>query len=1201
MQFRVLGPVEVESNGQVLQLGSKKQRALLVLLLLKANQPASTDTLVEALWGDPAPPRASATLQVYVSRLRRALEPTRRAGTRDRLLVTTPGGYTLRVGPDDVDAGRFDQLVTAGREALASGNAAEAADLLGQGLSLWRGPAFGEFAEEHFALAEGARLEEARLTAIEDRYDAGLRLGQHNALVGELEQAVAAHPLRERPAGLLMVCLYRAGRQGDALDVFHSTRSALVEELGVEPGVDLCELEASILRHDPELQLSTPREPPTRTVPTTTPPGGGTGWVRPPLPAVVTAGSRVPFVGRETESARLQQAWRECKAGETRFLLVTGEPGIGKSRLVSHFAELVERDGATVLWGRSTEDAVITYQPFAEALAPLAGAILGPLRPDLGSAVACLGRLFPAITTQLPAPSFVARPEVERYLLFDAVNSLLAAAAARGPVVIVLEDLQWADRSSLALLGHLLRHPLAAPVLGLATFRDTEVDDEHIRRDLATEFLREAWAEQIVLDGLAPEGVAALIGAWAGRAAPEDFCRVVAAQTDGNPFYVIETLRDLDESGQPWATIPDRGGGVVTLPATVRTVIEQRLDRLSAGAQETVEVAAVIGRDFDLDLLGHVVDMSEGQLASAIDEAARARLIVDGGSSLGQSSFAHALVRETAYQRLASLRRRQLHRRVGEQLEAQAGAESDDHAATLAHHFATAGGTDGIEKAVAYGREAAVRAANRLAHEEAARRYEEVLVQLGQLSPPQPRLEAESLLGLGDARVRIGERALGRDALVAATAAARRSGDPEVLARAALGVSAWGVQDLWADYGVVAGDTVALLEEALAADPRDAGLRARLTARLAEELYFGDDESRRLALSAEAVDGARRLDDPAVLAAALHSRLRTIWGPDNVAERVSLCTEMLEAATAAGDAELAMTARGRRAANQLEMGAHDEADRDIAVHHRLADEFPHHLQQVWSAGLRIGRHLVAGRFDAAEALINEAAALSPETFASVQAFAGQLCVLRIEQGRAEEMVDVAAAFVDEFPHVPAWRSGLAVLYAEADRLDQASGEVERVAHGLAEMRRDQNWLFAVGALSEACASVDDVALAPVLYDLLLSHADQFVILGDGYALWCSVEQSLGLLAHTMGRTEAAIGHLEQALRVHRAVGARALEVRSDYALGRAYLGRDAGRAQAIVHLGAALDAARLLGMAALVRRSETALAPLGTADGHSSG
>ncbi|MGQ0803461.1 MAG: BTAD domain-containing putative transcriptional regulator, partial [Actinomycetota bacterium] len=671
MQFRVLGPIEAEARARRLELGSTKQRALLTLLLLHANRPVSADTLVEDLWGAAAPARAAATLHAYVSRLRRGLEPARPAGARGGVLVTQAGGYALRVGPDELDAWRFEHLVAAGRAALAAGQVADAADLLRQGLALWRGPAYGEFATAHFAMAEAARLEELRRTAIEDHCDAGLRLGQHGALVGELERTVAADRLRERPAGQLMVALYRSGRQGEALAVYQSTRRALVDQLGVEPGPELRELEAAVLRQDPELSSAATVAPPVATAPgQSAPQVPPEAWLRPPLPPVITAGSRVPFVGREPELARLQRAWRDCALDGTRLVLVTGEPGIGKSRLVGHVAGLAYQEGATVLWGRATEEAVISYQAFADALEPLAAAMFGQPAQDLGAAASRLGRLLPTVAARLPSPAFVAKPDVERYLLFEGVRWLLGAAAATGPVVLVLEDLHWADRSGLALLSHLLRRPVDVPLLVLVTYREMELDDDHPLGHLVAELAGEPWSDQVELVGLHPDVVAELIGAWGGRTPTESFCRAIAAPSDGNPFYVVEILRHLDESGRTWETVPSGPGEALTLPPTVRTVIERRLGRLSNGAQQALRAAAVVGRDFDVRVLSFVLGSHEEQLTTALEEAVRARLIVELPNAPGRCTFSHALVRETTYRGLAAPRRARLHRRGGAALEA---------------------------------------------------------------------------------------------------------------------------------------------------------------------------------------------------------------------------------------------------------------------------------------------------------------------------------------------------------------------------------------------------------------------------------------------------------------------------------------------------------------------------------------------------
>jgi YVTN family beta-propeller protein len=246
VEFRILGPLEVEDDGRVLPLGGSKQRALLALLLLHANQVVSRDRLIDEVWGDRAPKTAAAALQGYVSGLRKAL------GAR-RILTRAPG-YLLQVEPNDLDLGSFDRLAREGREALANGDAERASQMFAEALALWRGPPLADLDVAPFAYAERLRLEESRLTAIEERIEAELALGRHAAVVAELEALVAGHPLREKLRGQLMLALYRSGRQAEALQVYQEARRLLVGELGLEPGTALRSLQQAILNHEPALE-----------------------------------------------------------------------------------------------------------------------------------------------------------------------------------------------------------------------------------------------------------------------------------------------------------------------------------------------------------------------------------------------------------------------------------------------------------------------------------------------------------------------------------------------------------------------------------------------------------------------------------------------------------------------------------------------------------------------------------------------------------------------------------------------------------------------------------------------------------------------------------------------------------------------------------------------------------------------------------
>ena len=322
MEFQILGPIDVRGEDGAVALGGNKPRAVLAVLLLHANEPVSAERLALALWGEDAPGSAVKTVQVHVSRLRKAL------GDPD-IVATTAAGYRLRVRPDELDSQRFERLVEDGRRALASGQAEHASAVLRGALSLWRGPPLAELAAEPFAAAEIARLEEQRLAALEARVEADLAVGRHDQLVGELQQLVADNPIRERLAGQLMLVLYRCGRQSEALEAYGQARRTLVSEVGVEPGPELRRLQDAILRQDVSLE---PRAPVAD------------------LPAELDPATAPPLVGRDGELDWLQKRWEHARAGAGTLVSVLGEPGIGKTRLAAELAGECSRLGATVLY-----------------------------------------------------------------------------------------------------------------------------------------------------------------------------------------------------------------------------------------------------------------------------------------------------------------------------------------------------------------------------------------------------------------------------------------------------------------------------------------------------------------------------------------------------------------------------------------------------------------------------------------------------------------------------------------------------------------------------------------------------------------------------------------------------------------------------------------------------------------------------------
>ncbi|HEX6597327.1 MAG TPA: BTAD domain-containing putative transcriptional regulator, partial [Acidimicrobiales bacterium] len=445
MRVRVLGPLEVVDGERPVPIGGPKERRLLAALAIQAGQVVPESRLVDVLWGDEPPRTATKTLQNYVLRLRKALS----SGSGGLSIVTSPPGYVLRGEPEAFDSLYVASLIGDARQAAQGGDHRRAAELLEIALACWRGPSLVEFADEPFAVAEAARLDELRQVALDERIDAELALGRHGACVAELEALVAENPLRERRWGQLMVALYRSGRQADALRAYQRARSTLADELGLDPGPELRRLEQAVIDQDPSLDMPAVAERPSAGAPASPPaaPAGLPPGIAPPPDAV--------FVGRREPLAVLERAWDEACGGRPRVVVLRGEPGIGKTSLARTMAVCAQAAGGVVLHGRCDEEEGIPYQPFAEALRwHAASCPIELVATHLGTLGADLVRLVPELASKGAEPPPPADPPVERYRLFEAVVELLKVISAHAPVLLVLDDLHWGARSTLLMLRH---------------------------------------------------------------------------------------------------------------------------------------------------------------------------------------------------------------------------------------------------------------------------------------------------------------------------------------------------------------------------------------------------------------------------------------------------------------------------------------------------------------------------------------------------------------------------------------------------------------------------------------------------------------------------------------------------------------------------------------------------------------------------
>ena len=639
------------ADGRTVALSAAKHRVLLTALLARANQVTSADNLVNALWEGQPPASAIKTLQTYVSQLRRELEPTAAAGSW-RALQTVEGGYRLSVDLDAIDASRFERLAEEGRRALARSEAASAAAWLREGLALWRGPAYGELAGAPFARAESARLEELRLAALEWRAEAELALGGHAELVGELEELVAQEPFRERLWGHLMLALYRSGRQAEALHAYRRLRASLADQLGIDPAPGLRRLEERILRQDASLDLAA------------LPAGPRDDFSR--LPPVFATPPKAPLVGRGAELDRLRQAWQEARTCGHRLLVMSGDPGIGKSRLAAELARLVLSDGGEVLVGHADEEPMAPYQPFVEALGQHEG--LAGTASRLPEMVRSrLALLLPAAVPGA-MPSGPEGGELDRFHLLAAVTALLTAMSRASPLLLVLEDLHWADRATLAMLLHLARSPAQARLLVLVTARDVGLGASRAWAEALAELRRHQLAEVIIVRPLDEGSVGDLVCGYIGHRPPGRLVAAIGEATDRSPFFIEELLRHLVETGAVdpgtgrWPSATEvRELGV---PDEVREVLARRLARLPAPAVELLQVAAVLGREFEFPLVSRMTGWPDGRVIEAVEEALRAGVLTEHASTwVACYSFRHALVREALYRGLSLPRRQGLHLR----------------------------------------------------------------------------------------------------------------------------------------------------------------------------------------------------------------------------------------------------------------------------------------------------------------------------------------------------------------------------------------------------------------------------------------------------------------------------------------------------------------------------------------------------------
>jgi DNA-binding SARP family transcriptional activator/class 3 adenylate cyclase len=921
------------------------------------------------------------------------------------------------------------------------------------------------------------------------------------------------------------------------------------------------------------------------------------------LPSALQSIRATTFVGRDAQLAQLSAAWERAESGHLQVVLLAGEPGIGKTALAIETAATAASGGAVVLFGRCDEEALVPFQPFVEALAHYISITdAAQLRTTLGAEAADIALLVPSLGRKLPEHSEVVGTgaETERYRIFEAVPSVLAAIGADVPVLLVLDDLHWADRPTLQLMHHLIRRGGDLPLLIVGTYRDTDLVRTHPMAEVLADLRRAQLVDRLPIRGLSRDDVVALIRGGADPSSEDlQLAEAVWAETDGSPLFLREVMRHLaetdaisrEEDGR-WRA--RRRIDQLGIPEGVREVIGRRLTRLSDAANEALRIGSLMGREMRLEVLERVSDLGADALLDALDEAAAAGIIQEDFNSVGRYQFTHALVRQALYDELSLTRRVRLHQRVGEAIESIAGDNQTLHLSELAYHFSQAAVTTGPEKAVDYARRAAEDSIARVAYEDAVRYYAMAL-EVAEDGEVDLATRADLRLDMGRAQWRAGD---GRAARATHERVADLVGDtdPERLGLAALGYAGAEGRSFWVDMGLVNHRTIDLLERALAATgAADGEIRARLMVSLAQELFMvPGTRQRREQLSSDALAIARRLGDPATLASVLCSRTLATWTPDNVDERLAQSAEVLKLAAELGDPLWAVSGHAHRMATLFERGDIPGSNDHLAAFARVSADSKDAVALSLSAccqGLVLARE---GRFIEAEALAAESFRLGQEA-RDPNAFplwGITLGLCRVWQGRIAELVGAVAEGAGLFGNFGVVQALDAVARAEAGMFDEARDIVARIRSDPSWTEANFDLVLRLAALARVAYRLADADLAAVLHGQLERYADRPASVG----MVCigSNHQALGLTATVMGRYDEAEDHFQNAIAAHREAGWLAVLVETQvfYAAMLAARSAPGDAAKALELLADALSTAQELGMAGMLREGEAVRAAL---------
>jgi len=1113
--IRILGAVGfVTDAAEVLELPSPAQRRLLALLALAAGATQRTEYLSDALGV------SAGSLRTTVSRLRSRIG--------EEVIHTDSTGYRITCA---VDATMFTDLLVERPDHVDRLAALEEA------LALWHGSALGEFSHEEWAAPEVARLDELRALAVEDRAELLIARSRAGEAVASLEALVAANPLRDRPRGLLIQALASSGRQAEALRAYQAYRRYLADETGTEPSPVVQSIERRVAAGlNPAPVSARARWRPVAQAPFDA-----------PLPGHIFESA--DLIGRQREMTWLESDLVAARSGAMRIALLGGEAGMGKTTLLAAFARAQHRQaGNVVVVGRCAEGAAVPLEPFLTILATLVEhAPLAVLQDHVERCGGELLRVVPRLVDRLWAPPPVAADAAtERYLLFEAVTDLLRRVAWSGSLTLVLDDLHCAEPTALLLLRHLGRALVDAPVLLIASYRDTAPDVTAELRSALVD-LESGHCRRLHLTGFDDAELGRLLRAATGTEQEPDVHVLAQLHEDtaGNPLYAEHLVRHLWES--ELISIGADGVHFVgdaaphDLPRSLLDVVWSRVSVLGDPAAVVLRSAAVLGSDFAHEVLVHMTGLPDEEVAAAVDLGVTAGLLGETGDQLHPVRFSHALVQHALYSELPLGERQRLHQRAAEGLR-RVRPLRPDVVVALARHAALAGD---LIAAQHWAVVAAAHASEHLAPAEAASWYERALALADQRHAPEAE-RAELTVLLGEAQHRAGDPRT-HETLREAASLARRAGAADVLVRAALandrGFSRAGVPDE---------EQLAILEAAIAvADPSDTTRLARLLACHSQELVHTPNPERRLASARRAVDLVEASDDPTLLPQVISALVFGLWGPDNLSQRRALAARAVAAAAEAMQPFLEFWTNRAAYFVAVESGDPVGSAASLSRIRGIAAEIAEPRLQWILELIEAFEATMQARFDDADAHTQRSLDLGteigePDAF---PLYAAQLFANRSFAGRYGEVIPLLEQAMAATPDSLPFRLAHAISCSVVGREPEAKAVLDQAAATrFADIATNWTWMTTVIGYAVLAIELEDAAAAVDLYPLLVPYADQVAFNGatsQGY-----VGAYLGKLASLLGEHDVADAHLQRALELNRAFGWRYHEATTLVALAR---------------------------------------------------